>query len=305
MEVEVIMATNSYQGRQTLDEFTRNLRINRGMAFGVIIITALLAFELFNYSTTDFALSDLLGDLKFVGIRWATILSIAFCSIDFAGIARLFTPEGGADPHKEVWYLFGAWMLAAIMNAMLTWWGVSIAILNHETLGNAVVERTTLLRVVPIFVAVLVWVIRVLIIGTFSVAGDRLFSSDRTQASTYRNTTARQPITSRSIGRPSRSNRQNNRKLPATRSAKPNRTVFDRTSTNNQQLNRGFTSSPKPSEANQSSTKSNLEIPPDPEYIGIDQPYAPTITAAPSNNIRQSSGTIREISRPHQTSIRR
>ncbi|HEX7976856.1 MAG TPA: hypothetical protein VF498_20785, partial [Anaerolineales bacterium] len=36
--------------------------------------------------------------------------------------------------------------------------------------------RTTLLRVVPIFVAVLVWLIRVLIIGTFSVAGDRLFS---------------------------------------------------------------------------------------------------------------------------------
>jgi hypothetical protein len=62
------------------------------------------------------------------------------------------------------------------MNAMLTWWGVSLAILNHQTLGNAVIERSTLLRVVPIFVAVLVWLIRVLIIGTFSVAGDRLFS---------------------------------------------------------------------------------------------------------------------------------
>ena len=37
-----------------------------------------------------------------------------------------------------------------------------------------------LLRIVPIFVAVMVWLIRVLIIGTFSVAGDRLFSqSDR------------------------------------------------------------------------------------------------------------------------------
>jgi hypothetical protein len=36
--------------------------------------------------------------------------------------------------------------------------------------------RTTLLRVVPIFVALMVWLIRVLIIGTFSVAGDNLFS---------------------------------------------------------------------------------------------------------------------------------
>ena len=150
----------------------------RGLAFGVIIISALLAFELFNYSTTEFALSDLLGDLDFVGISWATILALAFCGIDFAGIARLFTPEDGANEPNEVWYLFGAWLLAATMNAMLTWWGVSIALLNHESLGNAVVDRETLLKVVPLFVAILVWLIRVLIIGTFSVAGDRLFSQD-------------------------------------------------------------------------------------------------------------------------------
>jgi hypothetical protein len=156
--------------------FTNRLRLQRGFLFGLLIVTALLAFELFNYSTTDFALTDLLGDLKFMGVAWATILSIAFCGIDFAGIARLFTPEQGADEPHEVWYLFGAWMLAATMNAMLTWWGVSIAILNHETLGNAVVERATLLKVVPIFVALMVWLIRVLIIGTISVAGDRLFS---------------------------------------------------------------------------------------------------------------------------------
>jgi hypothetical protein len=62
------------------------------------------------------------------------------------------------------------------MNAMLTWWGVSIALLNHQSLGNAVVEREILLKVVPIFVAVMVWLSRVLIIGTISVAGDRLFS---------------------------------------------------------------------------------------------------------------------------------
>ena len=73
---------------------------------------------------------------------------------------------------------FGAWLLAATMNAMLTWWGVSLAVLGHETLGNAVVSRATLIRVVPIFVALLVWLIRVLIIGTFSVAGDRLFTQD-------------------------------------------------------------------------------------------------------------------------------
>lgn len=153
-------------------------RIKRGALFGALIVTALVAFEVFNYSSTTFALTDLLGELRFWGMPWATILAIAFCGIDFAGIARLFTPEQGDDESVEVWYLFGAWLLAATMNAMLTWWGVSIAILNHESLGNPVIARETLLRVVPVFVAILVWLIRVLIIGTFSVAGDRLFTQD-------------------------------------------------------------------------------------------------------------------------------
>ena len=183
----------------------RQLRFQRGLAFGVIIVVALLSFEAFKYSTTDFALKDLLGDLTFFGMKWATILAIAFCGIDFAGIARLFTPEEGADDRNEAWYLFGAWLLAATMNAMLTWWGVSIALLNHQTLGNAVVSQSTLLRIVPIFVAVLVWLIRVLIIGSFSVAGDRLFSQGQAGfAARSRSTgmiTSTQPA--RALGSPS------------------------------------------------------------------------------------------------------
>jgi hypothetical protein len=161
---------------QGLSRYFLRLRFRRGIAFGAIIIAALLAFEIFNYSTTDFALTDLLGDLRFLGIRWATVLALAFCGMDFAGIARLFTPEESSGEINEVWYLFGAWLLAATMNAMLTWWGVSIAIINHASLGNAVLSRDTVLKAVPIFVAIMVWLIRVLIIGAFSMAGDRLFS---------------------------------------------------------------------------------------------------------------------------------
>lgn len=155
------------------------LRVKRGVIFGALLIIALAAFEIFNYSTTDFALIDLLGALRFWGVRWATILAVAFCGIDFAGIARLFTPEEGGEQPAEFWYLFGAWLLAATMNALLTWWGVSIAILNHQTLGNAVIARETLLKVVPVFVAVMVWLLRVLIIGLFSVAGERYFGRDQ------------------------------------------------------------------------------------------------------------------------------
>ena len=140
--------------------------------FAIIILTALLAFEMFNYSTTEYALHDLLGNLVFAGLHWATILSIAFCGIDFAGIARLFTPEKGSDEPKEVWYLFGAWLLAATMNAVLTWWGVSMAIVSHKEASTAIMDTRTLTQVVPVFVALMVWVIRILIIGTISVAGD-------------------------------------------------------------------------------------------------------------------------------------
>ena len=156
--------------------FLRGTALRRGALFGGILLGALLAFEVFNYSTTDFALRDVLGDLRFAGIRWSTILSIAFCGIDFAGIARLFTPEKGRDEPAEVWYLFGAWLLAAAMNACLTWWGVSVAIINHTSAGGVLVGQAAMTKVVPVFVAVMVWLIRVLIIGTFSVAGENLFS---------------------------------------------------------------------------------------------------------------------------------
>ncbi len=151
--------------------------LKRGAIFGIILLAALFAFEIFNYSTTQFALADMLGtNIRFLGVEWATILALAFCGIDFAGIARLFTPEQGRDEPAEVWYLFGAWLLAAAMNAILTWWGVSVAINDHQELSSLIMSRATLTRLVPIFVAVMVWLIRVLIIGTFSMAGDRLFS---------------------------------------------------------------------------------------------------------------------------------
>ncbi|GAB4420225.1 MAG: hypothetical protein Kow002_08470 [Anaerolineales bacterium] len=156
--------------------FLQGTAMRRGAVFGSILIGALLAFEIFNYSTTDFALRDVLGDLRFAGIHWATILSLAFCGIDFAGIARLFTPEKGRDEPAEVWYLFGAWLLAAAMNAILTWWGVSIAIISHTSAGAALVGAATMTKTVPVFVAVMVWLVRVLIIGTFSLAGENLFT---------------------------------------------------------------------------------------------------------------------------------
>lgn len=153
--------------------------VPRKAMIGVILAVSLLAFEMFNFDTTQYALGNLLGDVNFVGLRWASILAIAFCSIDFAGLIRLFTPEKGADEPKEVWYLMGAWLLGATMNALMTWWAVSLTLLNHD-FGNEVLSREQLLHSVPIFVAVLVWLTRILFIGAFTVAGDHLFDFNGT-----------------------------------------------------------------------------------------------------------------------------
>src|SRR3990170_2924116 len=193
----VLGEANMYTNNRGGDLLKRGMRVferykmQRGMMFAAMIVTALLAFEVFNYTTTDFALTDLLGDIRFLGIRWAMILSLAFCGMDFAGIARLFTPEKGRAERLEVWYLLGAWFLAATMNATLTWWGVSIALLNHQSLGNEILGHDELLTIVPVFVALLVWLIRILMIGTFSIAGERLFSQAETTLRRYESEWAR------------------------------------------------------------------------------------------------------------------
>ena len=144
------------------------LAADRAAVLGLILLGALIAFELFNYSTTEFALSDLLGGLTLGTLRWATILALAFSAMDFAGIAWLFTPhEQPRGLHSS--YLVGAWFLAATMNAALTWWSVSLALVTRQPLGDLLIGQQAMLRGVPLFVALLVWLLRILLIGSFSL----------------------------------------------------------------------------------------------------------------------------------------
>jgi hypothetical protein len=162
------------------EKVSRNPRAMRQLVIGAILILALFSFEMFNFDTTRYALQSLLGEIRFFGFAWATILAVAFCAIDFAGLARLFTPERGRNEPKEIWYLTGAWLLGATMNAVMTWWAVSTVLINHPV-GNEVLSREQLLTVVPIFVAVLVWLTRILFIGAIVVAGDKLLHQDQSQ----------------------------------------------------------------------------------------------------------------------------
>jgi hypothetical protein len=148
-----------------------NIRLpRRGMSFLALIAGATVLFEAFNFSTTEHALGSVLGGLSFLGISWSTILALAFCGIDFAGIARLFAPEERANDRVGI-YLLAAWLLAGAVNAAMTWWAVTVALLQQPILGNELVSRHDLVFYVPILVAGAVWLIRVLLIGTLTLSG--------------------------------------------------------------------------------------------------------------------------------------
>jgi len=213
-----IMQNNQYMRTQTIGSRLSSLAsvVPSKTAVGLILIVALIAFEIFNFDTTKYALHNLIGDVRFVGMQWAAILAVAFCAIDFAGLVRLFTPERGLDEPKEVWYLMGAWLLGATMNAVMTWWAISLTLLNHN-FGNEVLSREQLLLYVPIFVAVLVWLTRILFIGAFSVAGEHIFELNEVS-----DAPAKRPVATTS---PRRASTTAVRRAPMPKTAAPTRTA--------------------------------------------------------------------------------
>lgn len=144
------------------------LKKRKDIFYLIVFALALIAFEAFNYSTAEYALTDLLGDLSFGGIPWATLLAIAFCGIDFSGIAFLLAPLSQTQDNRSAWFMFGAWILAATMNAVLTWWGIVLAIQSHPAVSIRIIENGVINQSLPVLIALMVWVIRILLIGGLS-----------------------------------------------------------------------------------------------------------------------------------------
>jgi hypothetical protein len=161
MNLTISQRLNDLSGR-----FFSELRARSNGLSILIIVSALLAFEIFNFSSTDFALRDILGHQGVGAMSWATMLALAFCGMDFAGIARLLSPKTKQrenDPGS--WFLLGAWVLSGAMNAGLTWWGVSVAVYNQPVEHALIMDPMVFVSVVPVAVALIVWSIRILIIG--------------------------------------------------------------------------------------------------------------------------------------------
>ena len=154
------------------------LRGKTSAIFTAVMVLALGAFEIFNFSSTDFALRDMLGSQGTTLLSWSAILSLAFCAMDFAGIARLLTMDMRKERDAGGWYLLGAWVLAGAMNTILTWWAVSLAVYNHPVENILIIDPMTFVSVVPVAVALMVWVIRILIIGTLATSFNESLGSE-------------------------------------------------------------------------------------------------------------------------------
>lgn len=154
-----------------------------------ILTLAIFAFEIFNFDTTRFALSQLLGTTSFWGVPWAAILAIAFCSIDFAGLLHIFSAD---ENDRYIWYMMGAWLMGATLNAIMTWYAVLTVLLTHAT-GNEIISRQQILQLAPIFVALLVWLTRIFFIGGMTVAGDKVLADIPSRYRVEPNRSALQP----------------------------------------------------------------------------------------------------------------
>ena len=158
--------------------------INRKTAvIGLILTVALLGFELFNFDTTRFALAQLMGGRRFLGLEWAGVLALAFSSLDFAGLVRVFTPEQELKQESpEIWWLTGAWLIGAALNAAMTWYAMALLVapLGAE-IGAALFTHEQMLRTAPLFIALLVWLTRISLISSIALALERLAALDSGQ----------------------------------------------------------------------------------------------------------------------------
>jgi hypothetical protein len=164
------------EGKEHLMTPKRIIIEHRAALVTAVLLVGLAAFELFNYDTTRFALNQLMSGRRFLGLEWATVLALAFCSIDFAGLLRILTPAVTleAEP-REVWFLTGAWLLGAGMNATMTWYAMALLIAPRGAdIGAGLLTWAEVLQGAPLFLAVMVWLTRVLLISSLAVAVERL-----------------------------------------------------------------------------------------------------------------------------------
>ncbi|MBN2256795.1 MAG: hypothetical protein JW704_03095 [Anaerolineaceae bacterium] len=176
------MNSSLVQDHSAIPPLQINNRITHNATAIIAKLIALLAFQGFNYATSFFALSRLLGSQATAGLSWAAVLAVAFCCIDLAGITLMYNPAKVVKQTISERRLIIAWLLAAGLNTLLTWHGISMAILARQMQTGWIVDSLALVKILPAFMTLMIWFIRISIIGSFShpdqLSCDQVYSSN-------------------------------------------------------------------------------------------------------------------------------
>jgi len=140
---------------------------NAGLFLLAVVAFAWSAFELFNAQTTYDAFYSILGQSGL-----ALCLTIAFCGMDVGGLMRVVAHKVEKSDKENLLVdglLFGAWFLAAMFNAFMTYWAVAGA---WETRQGSIVVPKVLGQIgaspfIPFFIALFVFIIRIALMSSF------------------------------------------------------------------------------------------------------------------------------------------
>ena len=139
--------------------YLQKLGFRRRSLIHSLLVIGNISFMVFTYATVAYALHDVFGDLRFWGIRWASILTFNFSGIEYAGLARLLTPDS-EDPPSETKYLLMAWILVTIFNSLLIWWTIHIGFTDPQNPYYADIPSVSP-NIVAIIIVLLVWIIKI------------------------------------------------------------------------------------------------------------------------------------------------
>jgi hypothetical protein len=143
----------------------------RGSFFIGMLFFSLLCFMLFNYMSTLQTLQHILGK-EWLVYAFAFALSV----VDFAGLARIFTPETSAKDESKLVYILGAvWILACLFDVIMTAYWVSLRMVENPSSVEAQnLMGASMYKTIPWIIAFGELAMRVSLVLMVGMFGDQL-----------------------------------------------------------------------------------------------------------------------------------
>lgn len=138
----------------------------------LVLLLAIVAFEIFNFDTTKVVLEQIFGTSMFWGITVAAWLAIGACAMDLGGLSRVVTTETSFKSEStDIKAITLAWFVAAGFNAFLTWWYVMVSLEYGNGVMPSVLRGNNIWLAAGI--ALFVFLVRFLLIFGFATVGDK------------------------------------------------------------------------------------------------------------------------------------